>query len=77
MTLNLNMEPSFIVETMGLQWLSELTFAENVPVLMKQFKKERGLKPFKVKFNVFLRIWVNICLSKLIVFHFAILCNIP
>lgn len=42
------MEPTFIVETMGLQWVSELTFAENIPVLMKQFKKERGLKPFKV-----------------------------
>ncbi|XP_045493648.1 adenylate kinase 7-like isoform X1 [Colias croceus] len=46
--LNLSMEPTFIVETMGLQWTSELTFAENVPTLMKQFKKERGLKPFKV-----------------------------
>lgn len=49
MTLNLNMEPTFIVETMGLQWVSEATFAENVPALMKQFKKERGLKPFKVR----------------------------
>ncbi|XP_030023448.2 adenylate kinase 7 [Manduca sexta] len=48
MTLNLNMEPTFIVETMALQWTSELTFAENVPSLMKQFKKERALKPFKV-----------------------------
>ncbi|KAJ0179940.1 hypothetical protein K1T71_004531 [Dendrolimus kikuchii] len=48
MTLNLNMEPTFIVETMGLQWTSELTFAENVSTLMKQFKKERGLKSFKV-----------------------------
>lgn len=48
MNLNLNMEPTFIVETMALQWTSELTFAENVPVLIKQFKKERGLKPFKV-----------------------------
>lgn len=42
------MEPTFIVETMGLQWTSEGTFADNIPVLMKQFKKERGLKPFKV-----------------------------
>ncbi|CAH2107413.1 unnamed protein product [Euphydryas editha] len=48
MTLNLNMEPTFIVETMGLQWTSELSFQENVPILMKQFKRERGLKPFKV-----------------------------
>ncbi|XP_049866241.1 adenylate kinase 7-like [Pectinophora gossypiella] len=48
MTLNLNMEPTFITETMGLQWTSELTFAENVPVLMKQYRKERGLKPFKI-----------------------------
>lgn len=48
MTLNLNMEPTFIVETMALQWVSELTFAENVPDLIKQFKKERGLKSFKV-----------------------------
>ncbi|CAB3242899.1 unnamed protein product [Arctia plantaginis] len=48
MTLNLNMEPTFIVETMGLQWTSELTFGENVPTLMKQFKKERTLKPFKI-----------------------------
>ncbi|CAG9785119.1 unnamed protein product [Diatraea saccharalis] len=48
MTVNLNMEPTFIVETMALQWTSELTFAENVPALMKQFKKERGLKPFKI-----------------------------
>ncbi|CAH2075250.1 unnamed protein product, partial [Iphiclides podalirius] len=47
MTLHLNMEPTFIVETMGLQWTSELSFAENIPTLMKQFKKERGLKPFK------------------------------
>lgn len=52
LTINLNMEPTFIVETMGLEWTSELTFAENVPALIKQFKKERGLKPFKViKFN--------------------------
>ncbi|XP_047527068.1 adenylate kinase 7-like [Vanessa atalanta] len=48
MTLNLNMEPTFIVETMGLQWTSELSFEENVPILMKQFKRERGLKSFKV-----------------------------
>ncbi|CAG5040039.1 unnamed protein product [Parnassius apollo] len=48
MTVNLNMEPTFIVDKMGLQWTSELTFAENVPILMKQFKKERGLKSFKV-----------------------------
>lgn len=48
MTVNLNMEPTFIVETMGLQWTSELSFQENVPILMKRFKKERGLKPFKV-----------------------------
>lgn len=47
MTLNLNLEPTFIVETMGLQWTSELKFAENVPTLMKQFKKERGLRSFK------------------------------
>ncbi|XP_028032525.1 adenylate kinase 7-like [Bombyx mandarina] len=47
-TLNLTMEPTFIVETMGLQWVSEQTFAENVPMLMNQFKKERGLKSFKV-----------------------------
>ncbi|XP_034824612.2 uncharacterized protein yrt [Maniola hyperantus] len=48
MTLNLYMEPTFIVETMALQWVSELTFAENVPDLIKQFKKEQGLKAFKV-----------------------------
>ncbi|XP_050682213.1 adenylate kinase 7-like isoform X2 [Leptidea sinapis] len=48
MTLNLNMEPSFIVETMGLQWVSESSFTENVPTLMKAFRKERALKPFKV-----------------------------
>lgn len=47
-TMHLNMEPTFIVETMALQWVSELTFAENVPGLIKQFKKERGLKSFKV-----------------------------
>lgn len=51
MNLNLNMEPTFIVETMGLQWVSELTFSENVPALIKQFKKERELKSFKVKHN--------------------------
>ncbi|RVE46311.1 hypothetical protein evm_009030 [Chilo suppressalis] len=48
MTVNINMEPTFIVETMALQWTSDMTFAENVPALMKQFKKERGLKPFKI-----------------------------
>ncbi|XP_026328689.1 adenylate kinase 7-like [Hyposmocoma kahamanoa] len=47
-TINLNMEPTFIVETMGLEWTSELTFGENIPALIKQFKKERGLKPYKV-----------------------------
>ncbi|XP_014363672.2 adenylate kinase 7 [Papilio machaon] len=46
--LNLNMEPTYIVETMGLQWVSEMTFAENVPLLIKQFKKERELKSFKI-----------------------------
>lgn len=51
MTLNLSMEPTFIVETLAIQWVSEMTFAENVPALMKQFKKERGLKPFKVPNN--------------------------
>ncbi|CAH0727771.1 unnamed protein product, partial [Brenthis ino] len=48
MTLNLIMEPTFIVESMGLQWTSELSFTENVPILMKQFKKERALKAFKI-----------------------------
>ena len=52
MTLNLFMEPTFIVETMALQWTSELTFAENVPILIKQFKKERALKAFKVGINI-------------------------
>lgn len=42
------MEPTFIVETMALQWTSELSFAENVPNLIKQFKKDRALKAFKV-----------------------------
>lgn len=46
------MEPTFIVETMGLQWTSELSFAENVPALIKQFKKERGLKSFKVRIEI-------------------------
>lgn len=45
------MEPTFTVETMAIQWVSDLTFAENVPALMKQFKKERGLKSFKVLNN--------------------------
>ncbi|XP_063379334.1 adenylate kinase 7-like [Cydia fagiglandana] len=48
MTLNLYMEPGFIVETMGLQWTTELTFAEYAPTLMKEFKKLKGLKPFKI-----------------------------
>ncbi|XP_068630658.1 adenylate kinase 7-like [Battus philenor] len=48
MNLNLNMEPTFIVETMSLQWTSELSFAENIPDLIKQFKKERELKSFKI-----------------------------
>ncbi|KAJ2946944.1 hypothetical protein O0L34_g16290 [Tuta absoluta] len=48
MTLNLNMEPTFLPETMNLEWTSELTFAENVPALMKQFKKERQLRAFKI-----------------------------
>ncbi|XP_023951612.1 adenylate kinase 7 [Bicyclus anynana] len=48
MTLNLYMEPTFIVETMALQWVSDLPFAENVPALINQYKKENGLKAFKV-----------------------------
>lgn len=50
MTLNLNMEPTFIVETMNLQWVSEAPFGEKIHALMKEFKKLRGLKPFKVSF---------------------------
>ncbi|XP_041976402.1 adenylate kinase 7-like isoform X2 [Aricia agestis] len=45
--LNVSMEPVFIVEEMGLEWTSEMTFEENVPTLMKQFTKARKLKPFK------------------------------
>ncbi|XP_063361039.1 adenylate kinase 7-like [Cydia amplana] len=48
MTLNLSMEPGFIVETMSLQWTTELPFAEYTPFLIKEFKKLRGLKPFKI-----------------------------
>lgn len=45
-TLNLLMEPVFIAETVGIS--SDATFAENLPALIKEFKKLRGLKPFKV-----------------------------
>ena len=45
------MEPTFIVETLAIPWVSDMTFAENVPALMAQFKKERGLKAFKVLYN--------------------------
>ncbi|XP_063532163.1 adenylate kinase 7-like [Cydia strobilella] len=48
MTLNVSMEPGFIVETMALQWTTELTFDEYAPFLIKEFKKQRGLKPFKI-----------------------------
>ncbi|KAI5631958.1 adenylate kinase 7 [Phthorimaea operculella] len=46
MTLNLNMEPTFLPETLNMD--SDWTFAENVPALMKQFKKERRLRAFKI-----------------------------
>ncbi|KAG7299423.1 hypothetical protein JYU34_016376 [Plutella xylostella] len=45
-TLNLLMEPVFIAETVGIS--SDATFVENLPALIKEFKKLRGLKPFKV-----------------------------
>lgn len=48
LSLNLNMEPVFVVEEMDLQWVSETPFPENIPVLIKQFKIARRLKPFKV-----------------------------
>lgn len=54
------MEPTFIVETMALQWVSELTFAENVPALIKQFKKERGLKSFKVPIYLYHESYENL-----------------
>lgn len=42
------MEPVFAAEEMDVQWVSEAPFPENIPVLIKQFKNARRLKPFKV-----------------------------
>lgn len=44
LTVDLNMEPSYIVESMELNWASETTFAENIQKLATEYKDARGLK---------------------------------
>lgn len=48
MTVNLKMEPSFIVNEMDLQWQSELNFCENIEKIVKEFKECRKLQPIKI-----------------------------
>ncbi|KAK5648243.1 hypothetical protein RI129_003135 [Pyrocoelia pectoralis] len=47
-TINLTMEPGFIVETLQIQWESEINFVENIDNIVKEFKNTRGLTPLKI-----------------------------
>ncbi|XP_067000043.2 adenylate kinase 7-like [Anabrus simplex] len=48
LTVNLNMEPSYIVENMNMKWTSDLPFPENIQRVVSEFREVRGLKPIKI-----------------------------
>ncbi|XP_044264906.1 adenylate kinase 7-like [Tribolium madens] len=47
-TVNLNMEPVFLVENLQLEWQSELTIAENMLQVVREFTAKRNLRPVKI-----------------------------
>ncbi|KAK9728749.1 hypothetical protein QE152_g17073 [Popillia japonica] len=47
-TLNLNMEPSFIVDELEIEWKNELNLAENMHNIVTEFRKGRQLKPLRI-----------------------------
>ena len=46
--LNLNMAPSFIDEGLALPWKYEINLAENMPEIVKEFRKTRNLYPIRI-----------------------------
>lgn len=48
MTVNLNMEPNYIVNDLGVTFHSDLNFAENIAKMVQEYKNSRKLFPVKV-----------------------------
>lgn len=47
-TVNLKMEPVFIVETLQLEWKNDMNIADNMKEIVHEFRTSRNLKPFKI-----------------------------
>ncbi|GJQ87854.1 hypothetical protein Trydic_g1126 [Trypoxylus dichotomus] len=47
-TVNLHMEPGFIVDELELEWKNELNLAENMGNIITEFRKARNLKPLRL-----------------------------
>ncbi|RZB40591.1 adenylate kinase 7, partial [Asbolus verrucosus] len=47
-TINLNMEPVFLVENLQIEWQSEMNLPENMNQIVNEFKKRRNLRPVKI-----------------------------
>lgn len=48
MTVNLKMEPNYIVNDLGVAFQSDLNFCENVTNMVKEFKEARKLQPKRI-----------------------------
>lgn len=48
MTLNLRMEPAFIVDELEIEWQNELNLVENMPAIINEFKSTRKLRPINI-----------------------------
>ncbi|XP_031327506.1 adenylate kinase 7-like isoform X2 [Photinus pyralis] len=47
-TINLTMEPGFIVETLQIQWENEINMVENIANVANEFRNTRGLVPLRI-----------------------------
>jgi len=45
--VNLRMDPTFIKESMTINWVSDVGFVENMPKIIKEFKEKRNLLPIR------------------------------
>ncbi|XP_069671701.1 adenylate kinase 7-like isoform X2 [Periplaneta americana] len=48
LTVNLNMQPMYIVENMDLKWVSELGFVDNIQQIVTEYREANKLKPLKI-----------------------------
>lgn len=48
MTINLRMEPDYIINELGVDFKSELNFTENIETIVEEYKKSRHLRPIRI-----------------------------